>query len=625
MVALLWLVSALVLGAGLVRWLRLRAYPFEVVALSVVLGLFLWSWLALLLSLMLPYSFSLPLASGIGLLAGAGLWQLSHRQQWRPLEGGRNSWITWGVFTALLTIGLTVLFWTHSLLPEADGIYSAGSTWSDFGMHASLISHLAATDRLPFDLPIASGTRLTYPLLIDWLSAVFIKGGWGLHLSLFIPGLLLAWSVLQLVISFGLRLFGRLGGALTGLTLFILGGSAVGLDVALADFNGSGQSLGQFLSDIPRNYSGIDQFNAHFNNFIADILLPQRGYLFGLGTFLTVAIMFILLRQGGKHLAWRYRLTAGVLIGLLPFAHPHSFIAIMALLAALTAEALLRKQPQWHHWLAIFGVAIIVALPQLLWQQLANGNGTGGFISPGWQWQPGESIWLYWWHNFGLIGPYFIGLLLILLQQKRRKYLVWYAPFALILIITQLYSFQPVPYDNLKLILYVYLMAMLFAGAAMSHLVQRSWAAALLVAPLVLTIITPGTLTIIRDFQLHYQFASRYDIELANWVRTNTAPDTIFLTTDRPNQPIATLTGRPIVMGYRGWLYTYNLDYRDREAALLAAINGQANQPIVKKFGARYLAVAQFEWAEWVPNYELLDQTYPVAYRNTMWTVYQLP
>ena len=190
------------------------------------------------------------------------------------------------------------------MLPSTTtGITSAGSSWADLGLHASLVSHIAVADKLPMDLPIAAGTALTYPLIVDFLSAILVHSGWSLHLALFIPGLLLALSFTQLALSLSLRLFGSLTAALIGLGLALTNASAAGFDAAWSDFRASGLSLTAFLSHIPRNYSGLDQINAHFNNLIADIILPQRAFLFGLAIFcIVLSLTHIYARQPRRQL-----------------------------------------------------------------------------------------------------------------------------------------------------------------------------------------------------------------------------------------------------------------------------------------------------------------------------------
>jgi hypothetical protein len=499
-------------------------------------------------------------------------------------------------------------------------VYSAGSTWADFGLHAAIVSHLAVFDWMPLDLPVASGAHLTYPFLVDFLSALYLRDGWSLHLSLFLPGVLLALACCQLLLSFSLRLFGHVGAAVGGLALFLLIGSAAGFRLAYADWRASGQSLPGFLSDLPRDYTVLSAENGNVTNLVANALLPQRAILFGLGVGLAALILLHTARHTDNR---RFLLVGGVLIGLLPMAHPHTFIVCGAVLAALTVEAALRlRKLPWVHLVA-GGIALVLAAPQLAWQQLANGGGTGGRVRLGWMQRGGESIWAFWWTNFGLMGVLFVALPFLLLRRDWRHYLVWYLPFLVILAVTQVYAFQPFEYDNLKLIYYVYLMAGVFAAflAVQAYRTSRWSLALLLPAALVVTI--PGLLSITHEFELRYQFADNSDIALAGWIRAHTAPDDVFISTDRPNQPITALGGRSIVMGYRGWLFNFSLPYAQREAAVHAALLGRADDPAVRRFHPNYLAVGSNEDKSWTLDQDSLARL-PVAYRNAEWTVYRL-
>jgi hypothetical protein len=163
----------------------------------------------------------------------------------------------------------------------------------------------------------------------------------------------------------------------------------------------------------------------------------------------------------------------------------------------------------------------------------------------------------------------------------------------------------------------------LFAGflAVQAYRASR-WSVALLL-PAALVVAIPGLLSLTHEFQLHDQFASNADVALAGWVRANTAPDDVFIATDRPNQPIATLGGRSIVLGYRGWLYNFNLPYTQREAAVQAALMGRTGDPMVRRFNPHYLAVAAHEGESWTLDPNSLASL-PVAYHNAEWTVYRL-
>ncbi|MBV8539348.1 MAG: hypothetical protein JO063_06260 [Pseudonocardiales bacterium] len=587
-----------------------------------MVGLFGWTWLAFLAALVLPYRLAVPLTVGVSALAAVALWYPCRRAWpgWRPLEGGRSGWVLWGLTSLGVTALLGTLFWTHSLPADSTGVYTAGATWGDFGLHAAIISHLAVFDRMPMDLPVASGAHLTYPFLVDLLSALYLREGWSLHLSLLLPGVLLALAICQLLLSVSLRLFGHVGAAVSGLVLFLLTGSAAGLPVAYADWRHGGQSLLGFLSHLPRDYTVLSAENGDVTNLVTDALLPQRAILFGFGVALTVLVLLHAARNTGER---RYLLLGGVLIGLLPMAHPHTFITCGAVLVAFTVEAVLRqRRVPWSH-LAAAGIALALAAPQLAWQQLANGGGTGGRFRLGWMVGGGESIWAFWWTNFGLTGILFITLPLLLLRPAWRHYLVWYLPFLGILAVTQVYAFQPFEYDNLKMIYYAYLMAGLFAGFLAVQAYRASRWSLVLLLPAALVVAVPGALSLTHEFQMRYQFADTADVALAGWVRANTAPDDVFIGTDRPTEPVATLGGRSIILGYRGWLFNFNLPYAQREAAVSAALQGRVDDPMVRRFAPGYLFVAANEDKSWTIDRNSLARL-PVAYHNAEWTVYRL-
>lgn len=618
--ALLYLVSALLLGTTLVRRLPLALYRFESVAMAVVLGLLGWTWLAFLGSMVLRYDVALPLATFVSTLITLILWPGGRRPDWRPLEGGRNAWIAWGVATAVTTPVLLRLFWTHSLVRDKEGIWTAGASWGDYGAHGSFISHFAAASSLPSDLSIAAGEKITYPFLIDFLSSMYTTAGMSLHDSLFFPGVLLALSIVQLLITTGLRLFHRISVGIGGMVLALTMGSAAGAWAAWDDWRESGQGLFTFLGKLPLDYSQVLDSNAQVTNMVADALLPQRAILFGISVGLIVLTLLIDWRERqGRWQLW----TAAVLIGLMPMTHAHTFLLGGALLATLTLHTAWKRRSIPKDFLGPIGLALLLAAPQILWQQTANGRGTGGRFRLGWTIQQGESVLGFYWANFGLLG---LALLIVplALRRNQNRQLLWLLPAAALFGVAQVYAFQPFEYDNLKLISWALLLGGFYVAYLASELVRRhrAWLAA--VIPAGLLIITPGVLSIVREFQLRFQFATPDDIAMADWVAKNTPIDAVFATTDRPNISIATLAGRKLIMGYRGWLVSYNIPYTDREAAVKAALAGRFQDPLLQRFGATYLAVNASEDASWPVDRNALAQQ-AVAWRNASWTIYTIP
>lgn len=110
---------------------------------------------------------------------------------------------------------------------------------------------------------------------------------------------------------------------------------------------------------------------------------------------------------------------------------------------------------------------------------------------------------------------------------------------------------------------------------------------------------------------------------LADWAKENTATGAVFLATDRPNNPVATLGGRSVVLGYRGWLYNFSVPYGERVATAQAALAGRVDDPAVRRYDPDYLLVAADEGAGWTVASDELARM-PVAYLNSSWTVYAL-
>jgi hypothetical protein len=222
------------------------------------------------------------------------------------------------------------------------------------------------------------------------------------------------------------------------------------------------------------------------------------------------------------------------------------------------------------------------------------------------------------------MGLFIFGVAVLLASQPRfRRYLAWYLPFIVVFITANIYSFQSFAFDNGKLIMYAYLLCDLFLGYGAVWLLRRNLTSAVPLMLIFILLCGSGALAVTREFQHRDLFASPDDIALAEWVKGATAPSDIFMTTDRPNQPIPTLAGRTIVVGYRGWLYSYNFPYQDRLDAVSQALQGRTTSPA--PYGADYLAVSAYEPLEWTVDRPALSAAYVQVYANPSWTVYRLP
>jgi hypothetical protein len=69
---------------------------------------------------------------------------------------------------------------------------------------------------------------------------------------------------------------------------------------------------------------------------------------------------------------------------------------------------------------------------------------------------------------------------------------------------------------------------------------------------------------------------------VADWVRNHTDPQAIFAVADEHNNPIPTLAGRRVMIGYPGWLWTYGLkDYGQKGSDELAILRGDPSTGVL--------------------------------------------
>lgn len=168
-------------------------------------------------------------------------------------------------------------------------------------------------------------------------------------------------------------------------------------------------------------------------------------------------------------------LAAGVVAGLLPLVHAHSFIVVMGVGACL---AVINWQ-RWREWLVFLLVASLIAIPQLLWSTHGSAVNTRAFI--GWEfgWDSGKAnFFWFWFKNTGL----FIPLLVAALLWKRDDYLVsrkllfFFLPFTLCFIIPNLVKLAPWIWDNVKVLFYWWIASAPIVALLLARLwEEKSW------------------------------------------------------------------------------------------------------------------------------------------------------
>ena len=126
-----------------------------------------------------------------------------------------------------------------------------------------------------------------------------------------------------------------------------------------------------------------------------------------------------------------------------------------------------------------------------------------------------------------------------------------------------------------------------------------------------------------RESYTSWQLFSNEGIELAKFVDTNTSKDAIFLTSDAHNNPIPCLAGRQIVMGYRGWLWTWGVDYKKTESDVINIFAGNSNAVnLIHQYNIKYVVLDTFMKANFDANY-YFTKNFTLIYKSPNYWVYK--
>jgi len=613
-----------------------------------------------------------------------------------------------GVSVAAIA-GFSVLF-AHTLFLQDGNIVSNFSTvWADWSAHATTANSFAVGNNLPPTDPVFSGTSLLYPFLPDFQSGMLVTLGSGIGAALAVPGAVMCVAITLLVVSVARRLTGSVTAGILAMAVCMIGGglgveglywdACTGQSTAAQCAPGqlAGDPIGAISTAVhtvgnlphaiasqPRSYDGLINDQAHpvpLRNlaWYTPLLawwLPQRPFLFGFAAALCVFLLVIAAR-GQPGTRWSAFVVAGLLMGLLPLVHVHSFIALTIVLPLL---ALFWRR---REWLVMAGLAVALATPRLL--QLATSGEHGSavlgntfpWLDPGWLsgvipdaasqhrglsfgsvfWAVGEGVrvlltpewWGFWLVNGGIVLPLMLVVGLGWLARHAppdtwlraagdrvggvvTSDLARFAlPFLAIFALCNLVVFQSWDWDNTKLFSYWW-----FAGGLLlGGIVVRWWRSAGWRRPLgtaaFVSVIMTGAVVMLRFMPWTpavdsnagpFVWEDAAAQSLAAQVEQRTAPDSVILTLGVHTDPLLTLAGRRTVVGYTGWLWSYGIDYRRRQAEVGAMFLGCARgttscnaTALLRAYDVSYVEIPSGQYNATFPegNLQWWSATYPVV------------
>jgi hypothetical protein len=113
------------------------------------------------------------------------------------------------------------------------------------------------------------------------------------------------------------------------------------------------------------------------------------------------------------------------------------------------------------------------------------------------------------------------------------------------------------------------------------------------------------------------------ELRLADSIRRRTPSGAVFATGLRHNHPITLLTGRRVVLGYPGWMWSQGLHYQGREDALQAIFRLSEDAPrLLRAYGVDYVVIGPDERERFGADTEAYQVRFPPLLRTESYEIF---
>jgi hypothetical protein len=494
-------------------------------------------------------------------------------------------------YAVILT--LLILVFAAAMFERKDGIYTAiVNNLGDLPFHLKVITTFAYSGEFQSEHPLYAGSRFAYPFLTDFLSAMFVRQGADIRAAMLVPNVAVSFSLVVLVKQWTEQLTrDRLAGFIAPVLLLSSGG--LGWILAFEDLIQSDLSLIGFLGTLPRDYTIRPDSIWRWGNVMTTLFVPQRS--FPLGAALAVCI-FTLLSRAPRERTLRTIVPAGILTGLLPLVHVHTFLVVM--LAAGCFAVFDRLRGPWFRY---FAIVLLFAGPQLSWFLSSGAVKSETILAWNIGWDRGQHniVW-FWFLNTGIFIPLLVTAALLNIRGQpliSSQILIFYTPFALCFVVANVLKLAPWIWDNIKVLFYWYLGSLPIAACFLSYLLRRKWAWSMAAVTLLATLTAAGTIDIWRAVtrSASYLEFDRDGINIARAIRDLTPPRCVVLHAPSYNSP-ALLAGRRTLLGYTGIVWSHGLQYAEREKHIQQIYRGEADAAqLLKRYNVAYVLIGSHE------------------------------
>jgi hypothetical protein len=605
-----------------------RLFPTKPIYIKIwsglLIGLFILAWGVV------PFSFLFGFHVTSNLLALfllVGLYFLTRHYTDRTTFQWKFDGVDIVMYCTILPIFLIIvwIFNNHVIVPLESGYHVGQSTYGDLSMHLGIITSIAEQGVFPPDYSIFPGKILAYPFLVNSLSSSLYLLGTPLRWAVLLPSYVLTLTTLSgfFILCYEV-LKNRWASAFASILFFFNGG--FGFIYFLDFIYKEPSNFTQIFHAYYHTPTNFNEKNIRWSNIICDMMVPQRTTLIGWAfLFFVIWLLYVGINTKDK----KYFIGAGLIGGLMPMLHTHSYLGLGIVALSWGLVYLSNAKDKKEHvlrWLYFFVPAGLLSLPQLLfWTLPQTQEGSFLQIQNGWGSNAGDIPVWFWIKNVGIV---FI-LLIPALFAARKRLLGFYVPGLVLFLIANFVVFQPNLYDNNKLFYIWYAFSVILVTAYIWSIYQRMRGMrfrSIILVTLVFFSTFSSLLTIGREIYSGKEFLlfGQHHVEAAEFVKRHTPTDALFVTAKNHNNAIAALAGRNVYVGTDTFLAFHGINTSERTQDIRTLYSNPSKfEDLAKSIGVDYLYYSDYE-LEWIDNVEFFRSTYPVFYENESVTIFAI-
>ena len=528
-------------------------------------------------------------------------------------------------FIFFIIIPSVLSFTLHYFGSFNNDTYVFGSQFTELPIDMEIINsivygcNMKRKSLLQFNDPLFSGRNIILPNVPDIISAYFMKVfDLSLHSSIVLPSIPFFFSSFYLLNALIYAFSGNdISSTMFGVISFMLFG---------------GRGYIQLFDKVSLNHKTdfiMDWGNKNYQyclHPILHMLIPQRTTLFSFPLCLGIFLIFIKFDNGKNQKTHVFIFTA-LLVSILPLIQIQAFIAVIEWILPYMLFSFIKEKngkvdkifTKWAFFLSMIIILPYIQLKGILSEliqemHIVDLSKEFGYSS--------NFLMLYNGFHFFFIYSFIHGIVSI-----NSKQIILYLPSIFVFIISLAILYQSYAYDNIKTLLHGWIP---FASATIGIFLSKIWAkttkrAILFFMLIVLPLWTSGIIFICGSITATTTLYNNTTevVQLSQWIKENTSPDSIWLVESRTVSPSITIAGRQSVLGSLNYAEARKIQYESsRKSSLLMLIENMNNTELSDSYDVQFICI------ESSPNKQnVLDvsqtKKWDVAYESSSYVVYR--